>query len=93
MTTDLDLAYEYCRRLTRERAKNFYYAFVTLPAAKRRAIYRRALELINQDLPHLFVGHLPIFQAARTHLKNMKTNCRGDVRWSDGGVTHAWLEK
>ena len=39
MTTDLDLAYDYCRRLTRERAKNFYYAFVTLPAAKRRAIY------------------------------------------------------
>ncbi len=39
MTTDLDLAYEYCRRLTKERAKNFYYAFITLPAAKRRAIY------------------------------------------------------
>ena len=39
MTTDLDLAYDYCRRLTKERAKNFYYAFITLPAAKRRAIY------------------------------------------------------
>ena len=61
--------------------------------AKRRAIYRKALDLINTDLPHLFLGHLPIFQAARTHLKNMKTNCRGDVRWSDGGVTHAWLDK
>ena len=39
VTTDLDGAYEYCRRLTRERAKNFYYAFITLPAVKRRAIY------------------------------------------------------
>lgn len=66
---------------------------VTRDTAKRRVIYRKALDLINQDLPHVLLGHLPIFQASRTHLKNMKTNCRGDVRWSDGGVTHAWLEK
>ncbi|MBI2856501.1 MAG: presqualene diphosphate synthase HpnD [Chloroflexi bacterium] len=39
MVTELDQAYEYCRRLTRERAKNFYYAFVTLPPRKRKAIY------------------------------------------------------
>ena len=39
MATELDLAYEYCRRLTKERAKNFYYAFITLPARKRKAIY------------------------------------------------------
>ncbi len=39
MASELDQAYEYCRRLTKERAKNFYYAFITLPAEKRRAIY------------------------------------------------------
>ncbi len=38
-TTDLELAYEACRTITRREAKNFYYAFLTLPAAKRRAIY------------------------------------------------------
>ena len=32
-------AYEECRRITRCEAKNFFYAFLTLPAAKRRAIY------------------------------------------------------
>ncbi len=32
-------AYEHCRLITRREAKNFYYAFLTLPAAKRRAIY------------------------------------------------------
>lgn len=37
--TDLELAYEECRLLTRREAKNFYYAFLTLPAAQRRAIY------------------------------------------------------
>ena len=38
-TIDLELAYEACRIITRREAKNFYYAFLTLPAAKRRAIY------------------------------------------------------
>ena len=32
-------AYEECRLITKREAKNFYYAFLTLPAAKRRAIY------------------------------------------------------
>jgi len=35
----LESAYEACRVITRREAKNFYYAFLTLPAAKRRAIY------------------------------------------------------
>ncbi len=37
--TDLELAYEECRSITRREARNFYYAFLTLPAAQRRAIY------------------------------------------------------
>ncbi|PKB73295.1 MAG: squalene synthase HpnD [SAR202 cluster bacterium Io17-Chloro-G7] len=36
---DLELAYEECRSITRREAKNFYYAFLTLPSAQRRAIY------------------------------------------------------
>ncbi len=39
MPTDLELAYAECRSITRREAKNFYYAFLTLPADKRRAIY------------------------------------------------------
>ncbi len=39
MAKELDQAYEYCRRLTKEQAKNFYYAFIMLPAGKRKAIY------------------------------------------------------
>ncbi len=38
-STELESAYEACRTITRREAKNFYYAFLTLPAAKRRAIY------------------------------------------------------
>ena len=36
--TELDLAYAECRSITRREAKNFYYAFITLPAGKRGAI-------------------------------------------------------
>jgi phytoene synthase len=32
-------AYAYCQRITKAEAKNFYYAFVTLPKARRLAIY------------------------------------------------------
>ena len=37
--TDLELAYADCRNITRREAKNFYYAVVTLPQEKRKAIY------------------------------------------------------
>ena len=37
--TTLEAAYEECRSITRQEAKNFYYAFLTLPAPRRRAIY------------------------------------------------------
>ena len=36
---DLADAYETCRLLTRKEARNFYFAFLTLPAQRRRAIY------------------------------------------------------
>ena len=36
---DLEAAYLLCRQITKERAKNFYYAFITLPKDQRLAIY------------------------------------------------------
>ncbi len=36
---ELEAAYRQCRIITRREAKNFYYAFITLPPEKRRAIY------------------------------------------------------
>lgn len=39
MNQSLKAAYRECTRLTRSRAKNFYYAFLSLPRRKRRAIY------------------------------------------------------
>ncbi|MCH7996641.1 MAG: phytoene/squalene synthase family protein [Chloroflexi bacterium] len=39
MQVSLDSAYEYCRGVTRRRAKNFYYAFIALPHDQRKGIY------------------------------------------------------
>ena len=36
---DLDSAYARCARITRSSSSNFYYAFMLLPAARRRALY------------------------------------------------------
>ncbi len=39
MVADLKQAYDACQRITKAEARNFYYAFRTLPTEKRRAIY------------------------------------------------------
>lgn len=38
MTQLLDASYEHCRQVARTRARNFYYSFVLLPRAERKAI-------------------------------------------------------
>ena len=39
MSDALAQAYRYCQELAKREAKNFYYGFILLPPAKRRAIY------------------------------------------------------
>ena len=57
MASDLDQAYTHCQRIAKTEAKNFYYAFRTLPSAKRRAIYavyafcRYCDDIADEDLP------------------------------------------
>lgn len=57
MASDLDQAYIHCQRVAKTEAKNFYYAFRTLPSTKRRAIYavyafcRYCDDIADEDLP------------------------------------------
>lgn len=61
---DLQKAYEYCRRVAKQEAKNFYYAFITLPKRKRLAIYavysllRRLDDVADASLPPEQKGRL-----------------------------------
>ncbi len=53
---DLEPSYRLCQQITRREAKNFYYAFITLPRAERMAIYtvyafcREADDIADSDL-------------------------------------------
>ena len=57
MSGRIDAAYEYCREITRREASSFYYGFLLLPPAQRRAIYsayafaRQCDDLVDGDLP------------------------------------------
>lgn len=57
MATELQLSYDHCQRIAKEHAKNFYYAFRTLPSKKRKAIYaayafcRACDDIADDDLP------------------------------------------
>lgn len=57
MRNGIESAYDYCQELTRREAKNFYYGFMLLPPAQRRAIYsayafaRRADDIADAGLP------------------------------------------
>ena len=56
-TDALDRAYDHCQQVAKEHARNFYYAFRTLPLSKRRAIYaayaicRLWDDIADDDLP------------------------------------------
>ena len=70
---DVDQAYDWCRDLTRREAKNFYYAFITLPPAKRRAIYatyafcRLCDDAVDEDVP--LPRKLELLTGLRTQLE------------------------
>lgn len=57
MGTELELAYDHCQRIAKEHARNFYYAFRTLPPKKRRAIYaayafcRHCDDIADEEMP------------------------------------------
>lgn len=56
MASPLDLSFDFCRRVTRREAGNFYFSFLTLPRAKRDAMcaiyaWMRRLDDLADDAP------------------------------------------
>ena len=39
MSSSIDAAYDYCREITRSESSSFYYGFLLLPPAQRRAVF------------------------------------------------------
>ena len=82
MASDLDRAYAHCRRIAKEHAKNFYYAFRTLPREKRHAIYavyafcRHCDDIADEELPH--EEKLLLFADTRRRLARPRNGSSGD---------------
>ena len=73
MATELELAYSYCQRVTKENARNFYYTFRPMPAEKRRGMY--AVYAYCRLCDDIADGELPIeeklagFEEVRRNLR------------------------
>ena len=57
VTPEVQAAYAACRAIARKKAKNFYYAFIALPASKRDAIcavyaFMRQADDLSDDESH-----------------------------------------
>ena len=95
MATELDLAYDYCQRIAKEQAKNFYYAFRTLPAKKRRAVYatyafcRVCDDIADEDMPLNEKQHL-FAQTRRRLAGSQDGGAQEPVFTALGDATHAF---
>ena len=75
MTAATEAAYAHCRDITKAQAKNFYYAFRTLPARKRRAIYAAyAFCRLCDDIAD---GDAPV-EEKRAALRETRARLRGE---------------
>ena len=102
MANDLDRAYDHCQRIAKTEAKNFYYAFRTLPSAKRRAIYavyafcRYCDDVADDDLP--LEEKRTLLAETRDHLHNPRLAADDPVFMalegaiSDFGIPRSYLE-
>lgn len=82
MSAALPEAFAYCRDITKSQAKNFYYAFLFLPAEKRQALYavyafcRYCDDIADEDQP------VPVQQALIQEWRQELYKCY------DGQPTH-----
>jgi phytoene synthase len=76
-------AYRLCAGLTRKAARNFYVAFLLLPAEMRRSIY--AAYAFSRRVDDIADG-----QAAPQRKQALLDRCRSDVRQAANGVVRRW---
>ena len=60
----------------------------------RKELYKKAVEIIQEDAPAIFVGLTPVINGARTVLKGYEPGFfSGSFNYASGGVSRAWMEK
>ena len=64
-----------------------------LDKKKRKELFRKIITKMAEDLPQIYIGFIPRFYTFRDYVKDFTTGADARFRWSDGGVTHTWLDK
>jgi len=59
----------------------------------RKQIYRQVIELIKEDLPHLYVTKEVVTIALRDYVKGYRRGFSLRFAWAGGGVKYFWLDK
>jgi peptide/nickel transport system substrate-binding protein len=64
-----------------------------LDTQKRKAILKQIITMKLDDLPLLSIGFVPRFFTYRDTVKGFTTDGDGSFVWTDGGLTHTWLDR
>ena len=60
---------------------------------KRKALFKRILTKMSEDIPEIYVGFVPRFFTVRDYVKGFTTDAAGRFMPWNGGLTRAWLDK
>jgi len=59
----------------------------------RRAVFKRIITKVAEDLPEVYLGYGPRFFTFRKFVKGFTTDDNADFRWWRGGLHYTWLDK
>jgi peptide/nickel transport system substrate-binding protein len=60
---------------------------------KLRALMKKIVATIHEDVPEINIGHTSRFFAMRDYVKGFTTDYNGAFRWWGGGMNYVWLDK
>ena len=60
---------------------------------KRKELYTKAVRIIIEDAPWIFVTGGPNPMGVRSYVKGFQPHLNGLFVYADGGLQHAWLDK
>lgn len=60
---------------------------------KRKAIFKRIIAKVNEDVPELPLFFIPRVFSFRDYVKGFTTDSDGAFRWGGGGLNYTWIDK
>jgi peptide/nickel transport system substrate-binding protein len=60
---------------------------------KRKALFRKVVGKLADDIPILPIGFTPRFFTFNNHIKGFTTDANGASRWWGGGLNYTWIDR